>query len=110
MDNKWLGNEEFRVLVAEKWSNTEIEGCASLKIAYKLKELKNAIKLWAKGEKKKEKGKTDSILAEMSDLDHKEECCGLTDEEFTKKNSLKMQLATILKADEISWSQRSREK
>lgn len=34
----------------DKWKNCEVQGCANYKFAYRLKEMKKAIKLWAKEE------------------------------------------------------------
>lgn len=46
IDTKWLNDLKFCALVEEKWKNTVIQGKASFRIARKLKELKDLIKVW----------------------------------------------------------------
>lgn len=77
LDNKWLGKENFRQLVEETWKNSDIQGCASYRFAHKHKALKNAIKEWAKEELEQRKMLFDSVIAEINDMDSREEAVGL---------------------------------
>lgn len=73
------------MLVEEKWRSSVIQGCASYKLAYKFKELKKEIKMWAKVEKEKEKVVSNSIMIEINDVDFREEVDGLN-VDFLEKN------------------------
>lgn len=96
-------------MVEEKWKGCKVKGFASYRFAYKLEELKRGIKEWAKVEVSKEKCIFESIMSEIGALDKKEDMDGLNEEERDKKGSL-LKLAAHLKAEKISWRQKSREK
>lgn len=109
-DNKWLENDRFSSMVEEKWKSYEFRRSDSFSIASKLRELKKDIKGWFKIERKKEVVKSDSILAEINDLNLKEESCGLNDKKCDKRVALKLQMASSLKDEKIAWRQKSRER
>lgn len=108
-DNKWLGNDCFRSMVEKKWKSYNFRGCASFRIASKLRELKNDIKGWSKIAREKETVKFDSIMAKINELD-KEESDGFNDVECERRVEQKLQMASTLKDEEISWRQKFKER
>lgn len=91
-------------------NSTSVHGCASFRIARKLKAIKNAVKTWAKEKIEKDKMESNDILEEIDGLDYKEGVDRLSDDDRARRDYLKVKLATILKVEETSWRQNSREK
>ena len=44
--NHWLDNDDFNVLVEEKWKNYNVQGFVGFRLLQKMKMLKSDIKLW----------------------------------------------------------------
>lgn len=61
-------------------------------------------------EREKEKSKYDPIMSKINDLDSRDETNGLNSEKRDKRGALKLQLASFLKAEEITWRQKFRER
>lgn len=101
---RWLKEDKFHSLVENFWNATLVKGCASFRIAQKLKAIKNVIKVWAKEKKEKQNVEFSKIMEEINVLDNKESDVGLSLEDKEKRDSLKVKLVTILKAEESSWS------
>lgn len=49
-------------------------------------------------------------MAKIKELDNNKDETGLNDEERGKRDSLKLKLASFLKAEEMTWKQKSRGK
>lgn len=73
------------------WKETKIERKASYRVAYKLKLLKTKIKRWTKEDGLKEEEKRNNILLEIVDLDRKEGEEGLSVDEVTSREGLRVE-------------------
>lgn len=92
------------------WKICEVKGCASYRFVHKLRAVKNIMKIWAKTEREQSKLIFDLVLAQISELDSKEDAIGQNEEERGRRRSLELQLESYLKDEELLWRQKSREK
>lgn len=109
LDNKWLKVEGFKNLVGRVWEQTRVDGTASFILAAKLKTLKEEIKKWAREEGNLER-KGSENFKEIAALDSMEMEGSLDEEGRARRESLKIETATIMNMEAISWRQKGSKK
>jgi hypothetical protein len=99
---------EFTDVVAEVWSK-ENKGDTPIQVwQNKMRRLRQYLRGWAKNIKGKNKKEKERLMALANDLDLKAEHAVLTQQECELKQKTKERLNTLLREEEIYWSQRAK--
>lgn len=92
------------------WKSRKVNGTASYIFASKLKALKNEIKLWAKDKVSKADMMIKENLEELAALDNMDMAGMLDDNGKERRGKLKLDLASNMSLEAISWRHKAREK
>ncbi|XP_021891901.1 uncharacterized protein LOC110810135 [Carica papaya] len=92
------------------WNNSIYRGTPSFRLASKLKKLKEEITVWVKEVDRVENGLISDLMKENGILDKQDGELGLSATDRERRNNLKLELASKLNLEAISWKQNGREK
>lgn len=106
----WLSKNGFTNCVKEWWSSFSVEGWMGFLLARKLKFLKKRLQSWKKEDFGNLTLKKYQLLADIQNLDVKEEVGKLEEEDRLRRSSLQEELRRLIFQKEIKWKQRSRNK
>lgn len=93
--NSWLKDKDCVCLIESKLSADVTYGWAGFVLHSKLRNLKPILKQWSEKKNQEQRRQSEKITSEISNLDAKEECLGLSDEERTLCSSLQNDLLNI---------------
>jgi hypothetical protein len=106
--NKKKKLEGFVDKVKVWWSNYPLMGSPSFVLASKLKALKEDLKVWNRDVFGDVNLKQLQLTAELTHLDEKEECGGLSSAERESRKAVLVELDRLAHLEETSWRQKSR--
>ena len=108
-ENMWLKVEGFKDLIGGWWQGIVVRGSPSYRLAVKLKELKQNLKIWNREVLGSlERNKVEALQqVELWDLVEGER--SLTDEELSRQKKAKEGYAKWVSLEETHWRQLSRE-
>jgi hypothetical protein len=106
-ENMWLKTEGFVDRVKTWWSSYPFIGSPSFVLASKLKALKEDLKFWNKHVFGDINLKQLQLMAELSQIDEKEERGGLSTTERNNRKAVVGELDKLAHLEEISWRQKS---
>jgi hypothetical protein len=107
-ENIWLKTKGFVNRVKVWWSSYPFTGSPSFVLASKLKALKEDLKFWNKHVFGDVNLKQLQLLADLSQLDEKEEMGGLSSTEQDSRKAVMVELDNLAHLEETSWRQKSR--
>ena len=108
-ENMWLKVEGFKDLIHSWWQGIEVRGSASFKLAAKMKEIKQKLKVWNKEVFGRLDYNKSSALQQVDFWDRMESERSLTVEETELKKEAKENYKKWMLLEETHWRQLSRE-
>lgn len=90
-------------MVESVWNNTTCRGTPSFRLVSKLKKLKEEIKVWVQEVDRVESGLISDLMKEIAILDKQDGELGLSATDRKRRNNLKLELASKLNLEAISW-------
>ena len=108
-ENMWLKVDDFKGLLRGWWQGIEVRGRASFRLASKLKELKQKIKVWNKEVFGRLEVSKNSALQQVEYWDGVESERSLSVEETKLKKEAKDAFNKWVLVEEVHWRQKSRE-
>ncbi|KAJ9673635.1 hypothetical protein PVL29_023281 [Vitis rotundifolia] len=108
-ENMWLKVDGFKNLIQGWWQGVEVSGRASFRLAFKLKALKQKIKVWNKEVFGRVEVNKSSALQQVEFWDGVESERSLTVRETELKNEAKNSFKEWVLLEELHWRQLSRE-
>jgi len=107
-ENMWLQSEGFLEKLEYWWQSYNIVGRADFVLLQKLKRLKRDITNWNREEFGKVETRKTRALDELAAFEQAAESRQLTVPELIQMMNLRIELQQLVKAEEISWRQKSR--
>ncbi|RVW46135.1 Transposon TX1 uncharacterized 149 kDa protein [Vitis vinifera] len=108
-ENMWLKAEGFKELVRSWWQGIDVRGSASYKLATKMKEIKQKLKVWNRKVFGKLESNKSAALQQLEFWDREENDRILTMEESELKKEAKENYKKWVIMEETHWRQLSRE-
>ncbi|RVX18324.1 hypothetical protein CK203_006587 [Vitis vinifera] len=108
-ENMWLKAEGFKELVRSWWQGIDVRGSASYKLATKMKEIKQKLKVWNREVFGKLESNKSAALQQVEFWDREENERILTMEESKLKKETKENYKKWVIMEETHWRQLSRE-
>ncbi|RVW24909.1 hypothetical protein CK203_079460 [Vitis vinifera] len=108
-ENMWLKVDDFKGLLRGWWQGIEVRGRASFRLASKLKELKQKIKVWNREVFGRLEVNKNSALQQVEYWDRVESERSLSVEETKLKKEAKDAFNKWVLMEEVHWRQKSRE-
>ena len=108
-ENMWLKVESFLDLIRNWWRGIEVRGTASYRLAAKMKEIKQKLKVWNREVFGSLEGNKSSALQQVEFWDRVESKRSLSLEETELKNEAKESYKKWVLMEESHWRQLSRE-
>ncbi|KAJ9702452.1 hypothetical protein PVL29_004269 [Vitis rotundifolia] len=108
-ENMWLKAEGFKELVRSWWQGIDVRGSASYKLATKMKEIKQKLKVWNREVFGKLESNKSEALQQVEFWDREENERVLTVEETELKKEAKENYRKWVIMEETHWRQLSRE-
>ncbi|RVW84768.1 hypothetical protein CK203_046685 [Vitis vinifera] len=108
-ENMWLKAEGFKELVRSWWQGIDVRGSASYKLATKMKEIKQKLKVWNREVFGKLESNKSAALQQVEFWDREENDRILTMEEVELKKEAKENYKKWVIMEETHWRQLSRE-
>ncbi|WKA11259.1 hypothetical protein VitviT2T_028778 [Vitis vinifera] len=108
-ENMWLKAEGFKELVRNWWQGIDVRGSASYKLATKMKEIKQKLKVWNREVFGKLESNKSAALQQVEFWDREENERILTMEESELKKEAKENYKKWVITEETHWRQLSRE-
>jgi hypothetical protein len=109
-NNFWLDSKKLVEIVESFWVSNSVEGWMDFALKEKLKRLKPILKAWHKEEYGGMETKMDEIVADIQDLDVREELVGLSHQEVESRKEKFVTLWKLVRSKEALTFQRSRSK